>query len=65
MSYYRSVAELALFGSGSVWAERVVVQVEGVLILAAAAAVGPAVPESRQLYNRTHIRVSKSQSDYV
>lgn len=54
MSYYRSVAELADFGSGSVWAERVVVQVEGVLILAAAAAVGPAVPESSQLYNRTH-----------
>lgn len=54
MSYYHSVAELALFGSGSVWVERVVVQVEGVLILAAAAAVGPAVPELRQLNNRTH-----------
>lgn len=48
MSYYRFVAELADFGSGSVWAERVVVLVEGVLILAAAA-VGPVVPELSQL----------------
>lgn len=47
MSYYRFVAELADFGSGSVWAERVVVLVEGVLILAAA--VGPVVPELSQL----------------
>lgn len=57
MSYYRFVvaAELAGFGSGSVWAERVVVLVEGVLILAAAVAaaaavvVGLAVPESSLL----------------
>lgn len=48
MSSYRFVvAELSDFGSGSVWAERVVVLVEGVLILAVAA--GPAVPESSQL----------------
>ncbi len=48
MSYYHFVvADLADFGSGSVWAERAVVLVEGVLILAVAA--GPAVPESSQL----------------
>ncbi len=48
VSYYRFVvADLADFGSGSVWAERAVVLVEGVLILAVAA--GPAVPESSQL----------------
>lgn len=49
MSYYHFVvAEIADFGSGSVWAERAVVLVEGVLILAVAAA-GPAVPELSQL----------------
>ncbi len=47
MSYYRFVAELSDFESGSVWAERAVVLVEGVLILAVAA--GPAFPESSQL----------------